>query len=159
MLGKWNFKTGSVGFIIICALVVGLLFNPWVGLIAQTQLGCDEMLKQAEKKFRGGHLDEAVTLVNKCLKEKDVTKKQGAQSYAILAKVYLEKNDREQAKSMVNKLLDLQSSFTPNQETDMQSFIDLVQEVKEERGGSIWLWIVGGVAVVGAVVAAVFLSK
>lgn len=163
---KWKFKRSGIGAIIVWTLVAALVIYPISGALAQTTRACDEKLKEAEKKFYDGFFDEAIDLLNQCLAEKEISTQERAKAHELFAKTYLGKDYIDQAKSAIQKLLELVPTYSANPERDTPTFVDLVQQVKSEKGEekkeegrpcykNTWVWIGVGVVVVGIVLIAV----
>ncbi|MDI6766285.1 MAG: hypothetical protein QME52_05625 [Bacteroidota bacterium] len=166
---KWKFKRSGIGAIIVWTLVVVLMLHPVAGAVAQTKGGCEEILKEAEKKFYDGFFDEAIDLLNQCLVEKEISIQERAKTHELLAKTYLGKDYIDQAKGAIQKLLELVPTYSANPERDTPTFVDLVQQVRSEKGEekkeegkpwykSPWVWVAAGVVVI-AVVVVVILSS
>ncbi|MDI6766283.1 MAG: hypothetical protein QME52_05615 [Bacteroidota bacterium] len=166
MIKAYKFDKNILLKIIVWALIPSLLIQPISICFAQTQNVCEERLKDAEKKFYDGFFDEAIDLLNQCLAEKDISTQERAKAHELLAKTYLGKDYIDQAKGAIQKLLELVPTYSANPERDTPTFVDLVQQVKSEKGEekkeegkpwykNTWVWIGAGVVVVGIVLIAV----
>lgn len=133
MFKKFVFYRGGPLVIIIWTIIITLLFQPITGAFAQVKGVCEERLKEAEKKFYDGFFDEAITLLNQCLKEPNIAQQERAKAHELLAKVYLGKDYLDQAENALKKLLELVPTYTPNPERDTPTFVALVDKVKAEQ--------------------------
>ncbi|MDP2208494.1 MAG: hypothetical protein Q8K98_06940 [Bacteroidota bacterium] len=178
MIGKLLYKYRNVTAVIIGVIIFAFVLPTLAPIMAQTQNVCDEKIKQAEQKFYDGLFDDAIALLNSCLKEGGVTKQDRARAHELLAKVYLGKDYQEQAENAIRKLLDLVPSYAPNPDKDTPTYVALVEKVRaqqphekeepqatdEQKNDKAWYentWVIvgAGVAVVGVVVAVLLLSK
>lgn len=175
MIGKLLYKYRNVTAAIIGVIIFAFILPTLSPIMAQTQSACDEKIKQAEQKFYDGLFDDAITLLNSCLKESSVTKQERARAHELLAKVYLGKDYQEQAENAIRKLLELVPTYTPNPDKDTPTYVALVEKIRsqqpeepqatdEQKKDKAWYentWVIvgAGVAVVGAVVAVILLSK
>ncbi|MDP2208492.1 MAG: tetratricopeptide repeat protein [Bacteroidota bacterium] len=167
MFKKCIFYRGGPLVIIIWTIIIALLFQPITGAFAQVKGVCEERLKEAEKKFYDGFFDEAITLLNQCLKEPNIAQQERAKTHELLAKVYLGKDYLDQAENALKKLLELVPTYTANPERDTPTFVALVDKVKaeqpqepkpvekkEDKGAwytNTWVLVGTGVAVAGGV--------
>jgi phosphotransferase system glucose/maltose/N-acetylglucosamine-specific IIC component len=176
MMGKMLYNYRNISAVIIGVIVFAFILPSLMPVIAQTQGGIDDRLKQAEQKFYDGLFDDSITILNGCLKDSDITKQERARAHELLAKVYLSKDYQEQAQSAIKKLLELVPNYAPNPDKDTPTYVALVEKVKAEQPQqkeqqetsdqqesapwykNTWV-IVGAVAVVGAVVAVLLLTK
>ncbi|MDI6804342.1 MAG: hypothetical protein QME58_10935 [Bacteroidota bacterium] len=178
MIGKLLYRYRKVTAGIIGVIIFVFMLPTLTPIMAQTQSSCDEKIKLAEQKFYDGLFDDAIALLNSCLKESSVTKQERARAHELLAKVYLGKDYQEQAESAIRKLLELVPSYTPNPDKDTPTYVALVEKVKSEQAQpkeqpeeqakqdekkswyeNTWVIVGAGVAVVGAVVAVLLLTK
>lgn len=177
MISKILYKHRNVTAVIIGVIVFAFILPTLSPIVAQTQGACDEKIKQAEQKFYDGLFDDAVALLNSCLKESSITKQERARAHELLAKVYLGKDYQEQAESAIRKLLELVPSYAPNPDKDTPTYVALVEKVRSEQPKegeqlaeqspkedgkpwytNTWVLIGAGVVVVG-VVAILLLTK
>jgi tetratricopeptide (TPR) repeat protein len=133
MFKKCVFNRGGPLVIIIWTIIIALLFQPVTGVVAQVKGVCEERLKEAEKNFYDGLFDDAITLLNQCLKEPNIAQQERAKTHELLAKVYLGKDYLDQAENALKKLLELVPTYAPNPERDTPTFITLVEKVKSEQ--------------------------
>lgn len=175
MICKLMYEYRNVTAVIIGVVVFAFLLPSLSPIIAQTQGDCDEKIKQAEQKFYDGLFDDAISILNNCLKEADISKQDRARAHELLAKVYLGKDYQEQAENAIRKLLDLVPTYTPNPDKDTPTYVALVEKIRsqqpaepqpvdEQKKDKAWYentWVIvgAGVAVVGAVVAVILLTK
>lgn len=135
----------------------------------QTSRSCETELKTAEQKYLDGYLDEAVDLLNLCLNNPDVINQDKAEVYKLLGKIYIAKDNRDEAKKAFGMMLTLNPAaiLDPTKETlEVMSIFNEVltalekqrrppkepKPVKKSRSKKL-LWIgAGGAAAVGAAV-------
>jgi len=167
MLTHTNFKRFRMSA--FASLVLLLPF--WAA--AQTQEDCQAKLPQAEVAFTDARFDDAIKLLTDCLDKGGFTDSADKQrAYRLLGLAYLAKDYIEQAKSAINKLLDLMPVYEPDPDQDPPAFIQIFETVKRERerlqsgaqpppkevkpekerkgGSGKWFLIGGGVIVLGA---------
>jgi tetratricopeptide (TPR) repeat protein len=133
MFKKCVFNRGGPLVIIIWTIIIALLSQPLTGAFAQVKGVCEERLKEAEKKFYDGFFDDAIALLNQCLKEPNIAQQERAKTHELLAKVYLGKDYLDQAESALKKLLELVPTYSANPERDTPTFVALVDKVKAEQ--------------------------
>lgn len=132
-MSKIFYKYRNVTAVIIGVIIFAFVLPVISPITAQTQGACDEKIKQAEQKFYDGLFDDAVALLNGCLKESSITKQERARAHELLAKVYLGKDYQEQAESAIRKLIELVPSYTPNPDKDTPTYVALVEKVRSEQ--------------------------
>ncbi len=176
-MSKIFYRYRNVTAVIIGVIIFAFVLPVISPLTAQTQDACDEKIKQAEQKFYDGLFDDAIALLNSCLKESSITKQERARAHELLAKVYLGKDYQEQAENAIRKLIELVPSYTPNPDKDTPTYVALVEKVRSEQTKegeqpgeqspkedgkpwytNTWVLIGAGVVVVG-VVAILLLTK
>jgi hypothetical protein len=143
-------------------------------------------LAQAEQAYNEGFFDQVIALANSCLTKGDLTPAEQAWAYKLLGQAHVSKNEPQQARIYVQKLLAAAPDYAPDQEQDLQLWISLVEEAKQERerqtqqqqlltppddqpvvradstkkgGGKKWLWIGGGGTVVTAGIVYLLVSQ
>jgi hypothetical protein len=131
-------------------------------LPALAQDKCKTDLQEAQKKYDEGQLDEAIALLNGCLRRGNLTTVESEKIYTLLAKANHAKELLDRARENLKQLLTLVPSWRPNPEVDppaFQKFAEtVIKEVKptEKSGGKKWLFIGGGAAAAGALAFIVF---
>jgi len=155
--------------VIRTSLLTGLvLLLPLAAGLAQAQQkdDCQAQLFQAENEYRSGGFDKALTLINDCLNKGNPTEADRQRALKLQILVYIAKDYIEQAKVAINKLLDLVPNYEPDPAQDKPEYINIFEQVKQERnkpeppapikevkqkkgGGAKWLLIGGGVVVAG----------
>lgn len=135
--------------------------------LAQVQGPCETEYAQAEEAYFAGAFDRAEGLLTTCLEEVSLSEEARVWFYRLLSFVYLAQRADAQARLMVESLLDVVPTYTPDETTDRPDYVALVREVKatrmageagdEERGTRLWRWVAGGVATVAAGIGAAVL--
>jgi tetratricopeptide (TPR) repeat protein len=115
--------------------LMGLLF--FLSLSAEVaqaqQQDCPAKLRQAEQEFTNTRFDEAIALLTTCLEKDGFTQPDKQRAYRLLGLAYLAKDYIEQAKSAINRLLDLVPMYQPDPDQDPPAFIQIFERVKIER--------------------------
>jgi hypothetical protein len=118
---------------------------------------CQAALERAEDQYDAGDYGGVIGSLERCAPY--IAKERQVRAYKLLALARLKMGERSSAKTHVRTLLALKREFEPDPSQDPKAFVDLVNEVKQERPKSKkWYWIGGGAAVAGAV-AAYFIFK
>ncbi|GEM_PF-1326935 len=112
------------------ALLLFMLLSPD---LAQAQQDCAAKLQQAEQEFTNTRFDEAIALLTACLEKDGFSQSDKQRAYRLLGLAYLAKDYVEQAKSAINRLLDLVPMYQPDPDQDPPAFIQIFERVKIER--------------------------
>ena len=162
-----NFQIGSTIYIVMIVIIMNLI-SPGTA-IAQDQ--CTKEIEDARQKYFAGQFDEAIVLLDNCVKEGVLADTVMAKALRYLTEVYMAKNYINQAKESIKKLLNLIPNYEPDPVEDTPSYIKIVAEAKEELeaerveeekeeptqlettvrkgGGKKWLYYFGGAIVTG----------
>lgn len=157
--------------VVIFGLLFAMLLAPgW----ARAQDDCEAKLSKAEEEFANTRFDEAIALLTGCLDKNAFSNPERQRAaYRLLGLSYLGKDYIEQAKSAINKLLDLMPMYKPDPDQDPPAYIQIFNLVQRERqeagaskkdetpkeiklkkgGGAKWLLIGGGIVVAGGLAA------
>ena len=157
-------------------LITGLLFSPMPGVISMAfaQGKCTQELNDAEEKYNTGRFDEAIESITKCLNKSGITEDEKMRAYRLLGLAYIAKDYLEDAKTAVQKLLDMVPNYVSDPVQDPPPFTKMVEEVKEQKltqkkepvprvtqvtepeeqkgGSKKWYYIGGGVLAAGVLV-------
>lgn len=103
-------------------------------LLATSEMAasCEQLLDQGEGKYLEGDFDEAVRLATNCLFTASPSAAQMEQGYRLLALSYLQRGDVGEARSMVQRLLNLQPGYEPDPIEDPPAYVALVGLVREQ---------------------------
>ncbi|MGH7595593.1 MAG: tetratricopeptide repeat protein [bacterium] len=153
---------------------------------ARAQGHYETELAKAEQAYNEGFFDQVIALTDSCLAKGDLTMAEQAWAYKLLGQAYVSKNEPQQARLYVQKLLEAAPDYAPDQDQDLQTWIALVEEAKQERERQIqqqqltappddepvvhadstkkgrdkkWLWIGGGGTVVTAGIVYLLVSQ
>ena len=146
-------------FLLICASAVFALMTT---APAHAQEQCKTDLLEAQKKYDESQFDEAIALLNGCLRRGNLTTMESEKIYTLLAKANYAKELLDRARKNLIQLLELVPGWRPNPEVDPPAFQkfaeNVIKEVKptEKSGGKKWLFIGGGAAAAGALAFIVF---
>jgi len=142
--------------ILATALVAIFFFLPILRPLptAQAQEKCAELLAQARTEYENGNFDDALVLINRCLQDYSLTRETKVMAYEMLGLIYVSKQEREQAKDAVKKLLEIDPRYEPDTGQLRPAYVELIKEVKAElkpRGrNKKWLFIGGGAVLAGS---------
>jgi len=134
------------------------------GLFASDQpTTCAERLDEAEEFYYDGEFDKTIKIVNQCLLQESLPKKEQVRSYTILARTYLAKEDTIKTKDNIRIILKLEPTYQPTIEQETPGYVNLVTSVRKEEdqlaaaevgtGISSWLLIGAGSAAAVAIIA------
>jgi tetratricopeptide (TPR) repeat protein len=161
---------------LIFLLITGLLFSPMPGFVSMAiaQGKCTEVLNDAEKMYNTGRFDEAIESITSCLNKSGITEDEKMRAYRLLGLAYIAKDYLEDAKTAVQKLLDMVPNYQSDPVQDPPPFTKMVEEVKEQKqtkvtepvprvtqvtepeeqkgGSKKWYYIGGGVLAAGVLV-------
>jgi len=120
---------------VLAPAFMGLLFAMLLAPdLAPAQDDCQAKLQKAEEEFTNARFDEAIALLTGCLEKNAFASPADKQrAYRLLGLSYLGKDYIEQAKSAINKLLDLMPLYKPDPEQDPPAYIQIFEKVKSER--------------------------
>jgi len=147
-----------------CLLASNIFFTP----PAPAQNQCETELLVARQRYDDGFFQDAVALLEGCLKKNGLTPHEQEPAYALLAQVHLANGDNLPARIAAEKLVEVSPDYTPRAK-DRSDFRALIEEIKKQprpalilpvveerprpRGGSKkWWWIGGGTAITAGIV-------
>ncbi len=132
-----------------------------------TQADCQKKIDAAQQLYYEGNFDEALGVLNPCLKDTTLADSLKFDAYKVLAQIMLAKDKQEPAKQVIGKILEMQPDYAPTIEQEPPQFVALVIEVKQQlqtqeklrkepaqkEKNNLWWWVgAGGAVVIGAVV-------
>ncbi len=115
---------------VLLIVVVPTLFDP--GSQAMAQTACTQELSNATQAYTFGRFDEAITLLNRCLKKRGVVQIEQQRSHRLLALSYIGKDEPSQARASVRNLVSQAPDYQPDPEQDPPPFVEMVEEVQRE---------------------------
>ncbi len=156
-------KSPSVILILICTIFHLQIIGSLPTLFAANGLSCTANLDLAEENYNNGEFEKTISLVQLCIKDPALIRSDRLRAYKILSKTLLAKDNKKEAKEIIGKILDLNPTYLPTIEQEKPQFVNVVQEVIDERkiikkksvksGSNNWLWIgAGGVAAAAIIV-------
>jgi len=101
--------------------------------VAQATVNCEEELQEADKNWRTGNFDAAISILSNCLGKEGLAESERLKAYRLLGLVYISQDYLNDAKKAVEKLLDLVPDYEPDPVQDPPMFAKLVAELKEAR--------------------------
>ena len=120
---------------LLLILVVPALFDP--GLQAMAQTACTQELSTAGEAYIFGRFDEAITLLNQCLKKQGVVQIEQQRSHRLLALSYIGKDEPSRARASVRDLVSQAPDYQPDPEQDPPQFVVMIEEVQREIGQAV----------------------
>lgn len=143
-------------FLLIIFWVSLLLFSK--SLIAQD---CKDVLEDVIENFGVQNYNEVIVLLSVCPPENIIDKTQKTLAYELLAFSYFTIDQGDSAKNTLNRLLDIQPAYSPQPSQYPDTFIELVDALKNERTSiysKTWFWI-GSVTAVALTAILIFQDK
>jgi hypothetical protein len=129
----------------------------------QAQDTCATASIEAGKMYEVGRFDEVIELVKACLAD-DSLGIEKLPAYRIVALTYIAIDHIEEAKEAIGKILDLNTKYEPNPIQDPRRYIELVEQVKQQRLISgkrhkRWMWLgASGMAAAAGIVTAIIVG-
>jgi len=114
-------------------LIVITILTLGAAALAQTSNACEAILKEAEAKYRGLEIEQAIVLINTCLSQAGITSKDKIAAHKLLAKAHVAKGDRESAKKNFKLILDLDRGFTLIAGEERPDVIQVFEEARQEK--------------------------
>jgi iron complex outermembrane receptor protein len=132
LLSHPRFKSWAKGFKSWAIYKYILLFT--CSLLATACLYSQECgqiaLEQAQKEYEVGRLSQVISLIKPCL-DKGFTNDEKIQAYRLLALTYLANDNTDSAGSMIERILQIDPSYTPNTVFDPQRYQVLVESIRK----------------------------
>ncbi len=166
----------SLRFVLLSLFLVGSISSFSLPVLAQ-QRNCSEILRTAQQDYDLGRFDDVITNLQPCLDDTGLSEEERRRGYRLMGLSFLGKDAENDARDAVKLLLELVPNYQPNPVEDPPTFVQMVEEIRQEMdspsppsnpsntaqagsGGGIkkWLLIGGGVAA-AAVVAILLLSN
>lgn len=134
--------------------ITNMLPNSSTSLLASVKQSYRNQLNLAEENYYEGKFDEAIELINQCLQDSLIDWRHKIHAYTIITRSYLAKNELENAKKSMLKILELDRTYQPTIEEETPQYVNLFSEVKKEQqqsevkpvktGIHKWIWIGAG---------------
>ena len=99
---------------------------------AENQLSTKQ-INEAEESYFNGEFEKAIELVNLSLSDPKLPKPDQMKAYTILARIYVAKDELNQAKENIRNILKIDPNYQPTIEQEMPIFVSLVSQVKKEN--------------------------
>jgi len=161
--------------LLVLAFLGASFFPPFASDEAQAQDDCKTKLNQAQTAYTNGRLDEAIELLSDCVNKGKLSTDDEQRALKLLGFAYLAKDYVDQAKTTIQKLLELVPAYEPDPAQDPPAFTNMVKEMKKEKAApgpekppaetttppvrkkksKTWLFVGGGAVVAGGVAALV----
>ncbi len=162
LLRTSKLPSSTVILIIICSIFHSQIIGVSPKLFASNEQSCAANLDLAEENYHDGKFDETIRLVRLCLKDPELIRSDRLRAYKILCRTLLAKDDKNGAKEIINKLLDISPTYLPTIQQETPQFVKVVADVIDERkkikkesiksGSTNWLWIGGGGVAAAAII-------
>lgn len=123
-----NFQIDLTICIVMIVIIMNLIFSETA--FAQDQ--CVKEIEDARQKYFAGQFDEAIVLLDNCIKEGALADTVITKALRYLTEVYMAKNYINQAKESIKKLLNLVPNYEPDVVEHTPAYINMVAEAKEE---------------------------
>lgn len=117
------------GSLLLLFLVAPVLLDPGAQARAQA---CTRELSSADQAYTFGRFDEAITLLNQCLKKRNLVRIEQQQSRRLLALSYIGKADPGSARVAVRALVTEDPDYQPDPEQDPPPFVQMIEEIQRE---------------------------
>jgi len=134
--------------------ITNMLPNSGSSLLAEVKQSYKNQLDLAKESYYEGKFDEAIELINQYLQDSSLSWRHKIHGYTILTRSLLAKNDLENAKKSMLKILELDRTYQPTIEEETPQYVRLFSEVKKEQrqlevkpaktGMHKWIWIGAG---------------
>jgi len=118
--------------LLVSTVIFILTLGPFSLAIAQAQNNRDQEIAQAREKYVEGKFDTAITLLNRCMREGDMTAAQKMQAHKCLADAYLAKDYRDDVETHIRKMFELEPDYHPDSVQDTPTFVEMVNGCKEK---------------------------
>ena len=115
---------------LLAVFVAPVLLGPGSPAMAQTT--CAQELTSANQAYTFGRFDEAINLLNRCLKKRGVVQVEQQRSHRLLALSYIGKDEPTQARASVRDLVTQSPDYQPDLEQDPPPFVEMIEEVQRE---------------------------
>jgi tetratricopeptide (TPR) repeat protein len=116
-------------FSLICISLVLFIASPPV--YSQDTGACTEQLEQAEKDYQMGKWDDAINLINNCLKQKEVSESEKGTAYRLLGLVYIAIQLEKEANEAVKNLLIMVPNYKIDPEKDPPQLKEIIDDVSK----------------------------
>jgi tetratricopeptide (TPR) repeat protein len=93
---------------------------------------CSEQLDNAERDYQMGSWDEAINLVNKCLKQENVSEAEKGRAYRILGLVYIAIQLEKEANEAVRNLLIMVPNYKIDPDKDPPQLKTIIDDVSKK---------------------------
>jgi len=107
-------------------------FGLFAGASAQTPAQIEQQIAAAREKYFQGEFDAAIEILNRSLRESNLTAAQKMQAYKCLAQAYLAKDYSDETATHVQKMIELEPDYRPDSVQDTPSFVEFVKETKSK---------------------------
>lgn len=111
-------------------LVVLLFLMPGVAF-AQAQQ-CQAELETADESYSMGRFDQTIELLDQCLEKEGLSETERRLAYRLKGLSYIGKGLQVDAREAVRRLLELVPSYEPDPIQDPPTFVELIDEMRQE---------------------------
>jgi tetratricopeptide (TPR) repeat protein len=118
--------------ILFPALTLVIPLNQYFDLCAQTEDQCTEQLNKAEEEYQLGNWDQAIALINNCLKKPNLSEDEKGRAYRILGLTYIATQLAKEANEAVRNLLIMVPNYKINPDTDPPALKEMVDDMAEK---------------------------
>ena len=111
-------------------LLFYLQLIPLDSALAKTTAPGSKKLDEAEEFYFLNRYDEAMTVLENCLQTRQMIKEDKIRAYKLVSLILLKTDSKAKAKIVLEKLLEIEPNFKPDQIFDPVEFFNLYAEVK-----------------------------
>jgi len=126
--------------------------------VSQTvaQDNCATVVTDAQNLYEVGRTADMIARLEKCLPDGVTAEADKVQAYKLLSLAYIAEDFPSGARNAIEKILDINENYEPDQANDPSLFIEYVEEAKQNRaqkkgGKKKYFFIGGGIVLVSAV--------
>ena len=93
---------------------------------------CVGNIDQAQELLIDGFFDETINLLEPCSRLEGYTATQQTRLFKLMADTYLALQSVSEARNAIERILEISPNFTPDENLDSQTFMNLVSEIRNE---------------------------
>lgn len=93
---------------------------------------CTSAIEEAESQYQSGNFDVAIRQLYECLIQEEVSQENVIAGHRLLALAYLRKDDLDNARLTIVRLLGQAPEYTPDAVQNPPAYVSLVQNVKDQ---------------------------
>jgi len=118
--------------LLVSTVIFILTLGPFSSTMGQAQNNIDQEIANARAKYTEGYFDEAIKLLNRCMREGGMTAAQKMQVHQCLADCYLAKDYLDDAEAHIRKMFELEPDYRPDPVQEPPTFVEMAKNCKEK---------------------------